>query len=398
MKISTNIKFLNMKKILSPKFLLIFLISFIFAFQAEAAFRWDYIKSDSTPLELAKPCSLGTYVVASECNEIKKPAEKNGYNMVCCKYNEVAEERIKEQIAVIKEQSDVNANGPKFVIPDFQVKIPGLDKLSEVKCENGECKIYWIAEYTAAVYSYGLTVVGIIAVLFLMAAGLLWIVSGGDSNKIAQAKKMILGSVTGLLLMVALNMVLTFINPELVKPKAITLAYIERIELEGDNNSPTISLDATKIAESLGIKCGQDSVSQIVNKIKGKATYSQEKRTKQTPEGYVYLDCSSFANFVLKCATGKNSGQRSADIFSEQKVWDQKLESLKPGDMVGWAPKNNKSNSGHVIIYMGNGVFGDCHGGEGKKPGNCVSNSMSFDKVKKYANSHSDGKIYLKRY
>lgn len=221
-----------MKKIFSVKFLLLFLISFIFAFQAQAEFRWDYIKSDSTPIELAKPCSLGTYVVASECSGIKKPAEKNGYNMVCCKYNEVAEERIKEQIKTIKAESEkASSSAPKFVIPDFQVKIPGMEKLSEVKCENGECKIFWIAEYTAGVYKYGLTVVGIIAVLFLMAAGLLWIVSGGDSTKISQAKKMILGSVTGLLLMVGLNMLLAFINPDLTKPKAITLTYIEKIDL-----------------------------------------------------------------------------------------------------------------------------------------------------------------------
>lgn len=289
---------------------------------------------------------------------------------------------------------------PKFKLPDyvFQIPIGKLVGLTTVDCSSGTCQIPFIAQYVTAVYTYGLSVAGILGVLVLMAAGLLWLVSGGDSSKITRAKQLIFGSATGLLLLVGLSLFLSFINPDLIKTKTIDLEYINRIEIEGDNNSPTVSMDTSSISSILGVNCGKDSVSQIVNKSKGKVTYSQEKRTKSTPEGYVYLDCSSFANFVLKCATGKNSGQRSADIFSEQKVWDQKLESLQPGDMVGWAPKNNAKNNGHVIIYMGNGLFGDCHSGSGKRPGNCVSNSMGLEKIKEYASSHSDGRIYLKRY
>jgi len=100
---------------------------------------------------------------------------------------------------------------PKFKMPDFvfQVPIPGLAKLSTVNCTT-TCEIPWISEYAFAIYTYGLTIVGIIAVLILMAAGLLWIVSGGDSGKINKAKQMITGSVTGLLLMVSMNLLLSY--------------------------------------------------------------------------------------------------------------------------------------------------------------------------------------------
>ncbi|MEI6835375.1 MAG: hypothetical protein WCK59_00945 [Candidatus Falkowbacteria bacterium] len=122
---------------------------------------------------------------------------------------------------------------PKFKMPDFvfQVPIPGLAKLSTVNCTT-TCEIPWISEYIFAIYTYGLTVVGIIAVLILMAAGLLWIVSGGDSGKINKAKSMIAGSITGLLLMVSMNLLLSYINPELIKKKAISLDYLTKISLE----------------------------------------------------------------------------------------------------------------------------------------------------------------------
>jgi len=288
---------------------------------------------------------------------------------------------------------------PLFKIPELQIKIPGMAKFSKVQCgEDGKCGVPWIGEYILGFYNYALGIVGILAALILMAGGVLWLISGGDASKITQAKELIISSITGVIILTSSYILLTQINPELAKFIPISVSYIERVDLGGDNDSPTVALNTGTIASALGVTCGQDSVSQIVNKAKGRATYSQEKRTQSTPEGFVYLDCSSFASFVLKCATGKSSGQRSADIFSEQRIWDQKLESLQVGDMVGWAPKNNKDNSGHVIIYMGNGVFGDCHGGKGKEPGNCVSNSISLNKMIAYADSHSDGNLYLKRY
>lgn len=147
---------------------------------------------------------------------------------------------------------------PKFTIPDFQIKIPGLTSLSQPTCttdENGNrsCGISWISEYVFAIYNYGLTIVGVIAVLILMAAGILWIVSGGDSGKITKAKEMIMGSVTGLLLIVSMSLLLSYINPDLVKQKPIALTYIEDTEPVSNEGNPTGSTDCQTCKSISGV-------------------------------------------------------------------------------------------------------------------------------------------------
>ncbi len=274
----------------------------------------------------------------------------------------------------------------------------------KVNCEkNSEgipvCEVPWIGQYIVAIYNYALIIIGALAAVTVMAGGIMWLISGSSASRMKVAKEMIIGSVSGLIIMFSSYMIISIVNPDLLFFKPLSIGYIEKVVLEGDNDSPNVSLNVTGIASAIGANCGKDTVAQIVNKAKGKITYDQILRNKTATNGFVYLDCSSFASFVLKCATGKNSTQYSATVFGNQQIWNQKLESLEPGDVVGWAPKNNSNNSGHVIIYMGDGKFGDCHG-SGKKGliTNCVSNSMSFDFVKKYAKSHSDGNLYMRHY
>lgn len=128
----------------------------------------------------------------------------------------------------------VATTGPKFKLPDyvFQIPIDTLTHLQIVDCSNGDmCNIPFLAQYIAAVYKYGLSIAGILGVLMLMAAGLLWIVSGGDSGKINTAKKMIFGSITGLILLVGLVAFLSFINPKLAVTKILSIPSIKRIDL-----------------------------------------------------------------------------------------------------------------------------------------------------------------------
>jgi len=128
----------------------------------------------------------------------------------------------------------LSAAEPKFKLPDyvFQIPIGKLSKLNTVDCSSGTCQIPFIAQYVSAVYEYGLSIAGVLGVLMLMAAGLLWMVSGGDSGKVTKAKQLIFGSVTGLLLLLGLSLFLGFINPDLIKTKTIDLESIQRKELE----------------------------------------------------------------------------------------------------------------------------------------------------------------------
>ncbi|MGI5827120.1 MAG: hypothetical protein ACOX6C_01610 [Patescibacteria group bacterium] len=156
-----------------------------------------------------------------------KPTE-GAYTYLCC---------------CTKEQAPLRE--PKFTNPSdtWQVEIPGLERLSEVDCSNGVCKIPWISEYSFGLYSFALNIASILAVLILMAAGVIWIVSGGDQGKIATAKNMITGSVTGLILLVSANLILSFINPDLVKLKSLEIAYIEPLEINPDT-------DVTELGEA----------------------------------------------------------------------------------------------------------------------------------------------------
>ncbi len=326
-----------------------------------------------------------------------KPTGKDVSNTLvcCCPYSVVNQTKPKVEL-------------PKFIMPELQIKIPGLtlsptSTLIKSQSEDGSYRIEvpWIAEYIKAIYNYGLGIVGILAALVLMGGGVLWLISGGDASKNTQAKEMIIGSVTGLTILACSYIILFQVNPELTKLKPISLGAIERQDFEPDvDSSSPLSLDLNGISKILGVTCGKDSVAEIVNKSKGKVTYANyPDRGKTGPNNTVYNDCSGFANFVLKCASNKNSGSYTGDIFKEQSVWDMDLNKLQPGDLVGWAPKNNKDNFGHVIIYLGNGKFGDCHGGDrGRKPGNCISNNISFESVKNYSSKKSDGKLYFKRY
>jgi len=145
---------------------------------------------------------------------------------------------------------------PKFIIPDFkfQVDIPGLAPLTKVECTD-KCAIPWISEYFFGVYNYLLGIAAVLAVVILMAAGLLWIVSGGDATKVGKAKTMIAGSITGLLLLISISLLLNYINPDLAKQGFIELTPIERKEVE----SLAVGRKNTTAASFMNAGCASDT-------------------------------------------------------------------------------------------------------------------------------------------
>jgi len=160
------------------------------------------------------------------CSECTKDKPAGDY--LCCKHAAAA----------------ATTNSARFKLPDyvFQIPIGALTKLNSVDCSSGTCDVPFLAQYIAAIYNYGLTVAGVLGVLMLMAAGLLWIVSGGDSGKITTAKNLIFGSITGLLLLLGLNLFLTFVNPDLVNLKPISLPSIKRIDITPDADTSSITV------------------------------------------------------------------------------------------------------------------------------------------------------------
>lgn len=83
-----------------------------------------------------------------------------------------------------------------------------------------------IAKYIQAFYTYGMSIVGILAAIVLMAGGVLWLTSGGDASKVSQAKELILGSIIGTVILFSSWIILNTVNPDLLKLKSIELANI----------------------------------------------------------------------------------------------------------------------------------------------------------------------------
>lgn len=375
-----------MKKLL---FIIIPIVLLLAASGAQAACSWEILTVSSLPSASGGGTSssggCGPKNLASSdfsnCDPSSKPKYSSafGQQLHCC----CPPEPVKNTL---------------FEAPDIKIDIPGMEKLSDIKCPEGDtCEIPWLGQYIRGIYNYAIAIAGILAAVVLMGGGLLWLLSRGEASKITKAKELIVGSIVGLVILTGSYLILTIINPSLVNLKNIQVVNIKTEDLGGDSNNSEItkSMDTSEIAQKLGINCGQDSMSQIVSKSKGKISYSQALRTKFSSDGFVYFDCSSYAYFLLKCAANKNSDGYSGAIFKGQTVWNEKSDWLNVGDLIGWAPENNKKNQGHVIIYLGNNQFADCH--STKTPGGCVGN-LTLEKVLEYADSHSDGKLYFKRY
>jgi len=87
-----------------------------------------------------------------------------------------------------------------------------------------------LARYIKALYDYGMMIAGILGAIVLMGGGVLWLVSGGNDSRVSQAKEMIVGSISGLLILFCSWILLNTINPELLKLKAIKTQIIKKID------------------------------------------------------------------------------------------------------------------------------------------------------------------------
>lgn len=181
-------------------------------------------------------CSSGkSQFPDNNCSQEKPNYSSNNINsyekaICCCQTNTIAQ--------VIPRES------PKYSIPELQVKIPGLDSFSKAGCTqkaNGSynCSIPWIGEYIQAIYNYAFAVAGILAAIMLMAGGLIWLTSGGDSGKVGQAKTIITSSIIGLVILFSSYLILYQINPDLVELKPINIALPESSQNDTENPGAT---------------------------------------------------------------------------------------------------------------------------------------------------------------
>lgn len=118
---------------------------------------------------------------------------------------------------------------PIFITPT--VTIPGTNIIAGqgVKVEESTSTL---ANYIVAIFKYATGVIGIIAAIVLMVAGVLWLTAAGNQEQIGNAKTMIASGLMGLVLTLGAFVILSLVNTNLVKLKITPVKKIENITLD----------------------------------------------------------------------------------------------------------------------------------------------------------------------
>lgn len=117
---------------------------------------------------------------------------------------------------------------PKIVIPEINIKIPGLTNFvapgpapcpeSLSKIGIASCKNFpWIGQYISALYNFGIAIAAFLAVVLVLWGGFLYITASGISSQAEKGKSFIQGAFLGLVIVFSSYILLATINPDLVK-------------------------------------------------------------------------------------------------------------------------------------------------------------------------------------
>ena len=143
-------------------------------------------------------------------------------------------------------------------------------------------------------YKYSIGVVGILAAIALMIAGLLWLTAGGNSSQLGTAKEIIKGSFLGLVLVMLSFSILATVNPSLVnfenvKIKPLTKKGID-ISMPDINKSVQIYQSTVAEAEKKIAKIEETSKPEMEKAIDlGEQDVIKRKATESTAKDIVQI-------------------------------------------------------------------------------------------------------------
>lgn len=99
----------------------------------------------------------------------------------------------------------------------LQIPVDKLVSISPQQIKEGS----GIAIYLAAIYTWFVAAISMLAMLFIMIGGIIWLTAAGSSQKVSLGKKFITDSLWGLCLILGSYLFLSTINPDLVNLKNI---------------------------------------------------------------------------------------------------------------------------------------------------------------------------------
>ena len=148
------------------------------------------------------------------------------------------------------------------VTPNLNVDIPGLE-FTPTEREKGKLVVNFVNEYFSGVFNFAIGFLALMSVLILAFAGVRWVTAAGDAAKIGEAKKMISGTVLGLLIAIGSFTLLALIDERLIDPDALEIAEIlpEGYEFDDDLPEEYAELaDALAKAEYTGQPVSQQAI------------------------------------------------------------------------------------------------------------------------------------------
>lgn len=212
----------------------------------------------------------------------------------------------------------------------------------------------------------------VLAMIMIVMGGIQYMTSELVSSKQA-AKESITNAILGLLLALGAFALLNTINPNLLDIGLGNLPTATVTMPGGDEMATSFTPLSDDILKNHGIYCpgtgGKSELPKIAKSFERKVTYSQEKRSTAT-NNTIYLDCSSYAKQVYKCAGLDLKGYNTASMFPGTETITSINGNtingnyqLQPGDVLGWMNgETSKYKGGHVVVYYNTGNQIETHG------------------------------------
>jgi len=219
---------------------------------------------------------------------------------------------------------------------------PG-DKACEVRNKATCLQIPWIAMYMGAAYKYAVALGSVIAVLMIMIGGIMYMVSGFNVGLVDKAKSMMVGSVTGLVLLIGSYLVMYFVNPALLNLEILEVEIIkEQLVIDVAFCHELAALDPKKGLSAYNI---YEANGKTIAKefICGKE-YIYESNVKETVhKGKCFgQKCTGFAQICLPCKDLDKKGYCQGEINEK---------TMGCGEAKAWGMIKNHGD-GRNIDYM----------------------------------------------
>lgn len=134
----------------------------------------------------------------------------------------------------------------------LEIPIPYVNLTSAVSSGDG-IAVPFLAQYISGIYQFLISIVGVLAGVFILIGGFQYLTAGGSPERVTSAKRRIANALTGLILALSSYVILFAINPDLLKFDSLQLTTIRVDPFDfGDEGDESGVIVADKFDEFIG--------------------------------------------------------------------------------------------------------------------------------------------------